>query len=109
MADNGMRINSSINTNFRQAQPRDRDAQLKKACKEMESVFLAQMFKEMRKTVPKNEGFMETSNAEEIFQDLLDSQVSENVSQTSNLGIGDALYEQLKRNEAAQEKSAKEK
>ena len=45
------------------------DKKLKEACKGFEAMFMNMMYKEMRKSVPKNELFG-NSNADEIMQDI---------------------------------------
>lgn len=67
---------------------------LKKACQGFESFFLNMMFREMRKTVPKDELFGE-SNAMDIFRDMHDTEVMENVAKAGGIGIADMMYKQL--------------
>ena len=63
---------------------------LKKACADFESIFVHQLFKEMRKTVHKT-GVTSGSKAEEIFSDMLDQERSKKMQ----LGLGDMLFNQL--------------
>jgi flagellar protein FlgJ len=64
--------------------------ELKKACKDFESIFMHQMLKEMRKTVNKT-GMIHGGQAEEIFSDMLDQERAKSMS----IGIGDMLFLQL--------------
>ncbi len=68
--------------------------ELREACQGFEALFLDMMFREMRKTVPKDELFGE-SNAMDIFRDMRDSEVMKQVSKGGGIGIGDMLYKQL--------------
>lgn len=68
--------------------------ELRKACQGFESYFLNMMFREMRKTVPKDELFGE-SNAMDIFRDMHDTEVMENVAKSGGIGIADMMYKQL--------------
>ncbi|MCI7611398.1 MAG: rod-binding protein [Selenomonadaceae bacterium] len=67
---------------------------LKDACKGFESMFIQMMWKEMRKTVPENSLFGE-SDGEKIFQDMLDTEMSDRMSEAGGLGLADVMYKQL--------------
>ena len=67
---------------------------LKDACKGFESMFIQLMWKEMRKTVPENSLFGE-SNGEKIFRDMLDTEMSDRMSEAGGLGLADVMYKQL--------------
>lgn len=67
---------------------------LKQACKDFESIFMDYMLKSMRKTVSKSSLFGSTEN-EDMFQDMEDSEYCKNAAKDSSLGIADALYSQL--------------
>ncbi len=67
---------------------------LKKACQGFESYFLNMMFREMRKTVPKDE-LLGESNAMDIFRDMHDTEVMKNVAESGGIGIADMMYKQL--------------
>ena len=69
-------------------------AELKKACQEFEGMFIAQMWKEMRKTVQKG-GLVGGGFGEEIFGSMLDQAYSEKASQRGALGLADLLEQQL--------------
>jgi len=72
----------------------DKDAKLKEACREMESVFLNILLQQMRRTVPK-EGLLEQSSGEETMQSMLDSEVTKNMAKAGGMGLADMLYRQL--------------
>ncbi|HHW68365.1 rod-binding protein [Defluviitalea raffinosedens] len=71
------------------------DKALKKACQEFESYFINQLFKEMRRTIQPG-GLIEKSQAEEIFQEMLDEEYAKNASQSNGIGLANVLYKQLK-------------
>ena len=79
------------------ANPTTGRSQLKEAAIEMETWFINEMFKAMRRTVPEGEGMFETSNGEQIWRDMLDEQTSKSLAQGGGLGLAQTLYEQLKR------------
>lgn len=71
------------------------DVALKKVCKEFESIFLAMMFKEMKKTVPDN-GLIEASSGRKIFEDMHIDELSKEIANGDGLGIAEMLYQQFK-------------
>ncbi len=70
--------------------------QLKSACKAFESYFLYTMLKQMRSTVP-NDGVIPRSQAELIFQDMLDEETTKSAADAGGVGLADMLYKQLSR------------
>ena len=66
------------------------------ACVEVESLFVAKMLKEMRKTVPKNE-WLHGGHAEEIFEDMLYDEYAHNMSKNYNFGMARLLYDEMSR------------
>ena len=84
-----------------------RDAELKKACKGFEAMFLSLMYKQMRATVPENTLFGE-SNADKIWQDMRDTELMKNVADGGGRGLADMLYRQLSPQVLAQEKAEQE-
>lgn len=67
------------------------DARLRRACAELEGVFLNELMKLMRETVPEG-GVVSGGTAEEIFTSLLDQHVAISVAERMDRGIGAALY-----------------
>ena len=75
------------------------DDELMSACKEFESYFLEQMFKEMKKTVPKSEDTSAaTSSMLDYFEEELMQQYAKDATETETLGLAQMLFEQMKRN-----------
>ena len=70
------------------------DAQLKKACFELESLFINYLLKEMRATIPKSE-FIGGGKAEEIYTSMLDSQLAKEMTSGGGIGLSPLLYDQL--------------
>ena len=67
---------------------------LKQACAAMESLFLHQLMKEMRRTIPKS-GFISGGKGEEIFTDMLDYQRAQEITANQGMGIAEMLEKQL--------------
>ncbi len=72
------------------------DRKLWDVCVEAESLFVAKMLKEMRKTVHKND-FLHGGFAEEIFEDMLYDEYALRLSKNTSLGMAKMLYDELSR------------
>ena len=72
------------------------DPQLRKACSELESLFIAYLLKEMRATIPKSD-FMSGGRAEEIYTSMLDSEMAKKLSSKGGIGLSAILLDQLGR------------
>jgi flagellar protein FlgJ len=70
------------------------DERLQAACREMESLFLSYLLKEMRASVDKS-GFISGGKAEEIFTSLLDVEYSKRMSSAGGVGLASMLMKQL--------------
>ena len=68
---------------------------LETACKEMESLFVQEMLKSMRRAVAKSELF-HGGRAEEIYTSLYDQQISQKIVEADGVGLYRMLYDQLK-------------
>ncbi|MDY6971868.1 MAG: rod-binding protein [Thermodesulfobacteriota bacterium] len=77
--------------------------QLKKACSELESLFINYLFKEMRAAVPRS-GFLSGGKSEEMFISMLDLQLSRELSSGRGIGLSKILLDQL---DSGQEKTDK--
>lgn len=73
------------------------DKELMDACKQFEAYFLEQVFKEMQKTVHRNDDSSQNSLME-YFEDRYVQQIAEDSTETNSLGLAQMLYEQMRRN-----------
>jgi len=72
-----------------------RDLQsLKESSQEFEALFVMEMFKTMRQSVPEG-GLFEKSQSTEIFTEMLDMETAKSATQGKGLGIADAMYNQM--------------
>ncbi len=71
------------------------DKEIKKACQDFESYFLQMMYKAMRKTVDTSNSFVPKSQAEDMFQDMLDEESCKSASKTNAFGLSNSLYKQM--------------
>ncbi len=74
-----------------------RDKKLRKACRDFESLFLFNLFKKMRQTIPSS-GMFPSAPGKETFQMMFDQKVAEDLSgRGEGIGLQKMLYEQLRR------------
>ncbi|ORJ63497.1 rod-binding protein [Geothermobacter hydrogeniphilus] len=74
-----------------------REEKLRAACREFEALFMQQMLKGMRATIPQS-GLLEKDASHDMYTDLLDAQVARGVAeQHGGMGIANALYRQLQK------------
>lgn len=78
----------------------DRDRKLRNACKEFESLFTYQLLQSMRRTVQKCDLF-HGGGEEDMYESLLDQELSKSLAGQGNRGLADVLYRQLSREDAA--------
>jgi flagellar protein FlgJ len=81
------------------AQTAIKDAKLKQACADFESIFIYYMLKSMRKSLPQN-GLLDNSQEQKVYKSMADQAMSENIARGRGMGLGELLYDQLKQNSA---------
>jgi murein DD-endopeptidase MepM/ murein hydrolase activator NlpD len=74
----------------------DEDEKLRKACKEFESVFTYELLKSMRRTVEKCDLF-HGGQGEEMYESLLDQELSKSMAGIGPRSLANILYLQLKK------------
>lgn len=85
----------SLRNNRVEIDPAKRDEELKKACHEFESVFTYQLLKSMRKTIEKCDLF-HGGESEEIYESLLDQELSKKLAGSGRSSLASLLYQQFK-------------
>ena len=71
---------------------------LKKACTDFDALFMAQMLKSMRQTIPQS-GLLGKGLGSDIYQGLMDQELSKKLAHNKGLGLGQVLYRQMLRQE----------
>ena len=71
----------------------DRD-KLKKSCADFEAVFIQQLLKSMRQTVMKSD-FMGNGTGKDIYESLVDQELSQSLSKRGGLGLGKMIYDRM--------------
>jgi flagellar protein FlgJ len=85
--------------------PDEERAKLRTAAHQLEGVFLSQLFKAMRDTVPAGESGP-GSEGREMFTSMLDDTLAQRAAGRMSHGLGEALYRQLSRRLDALERRA---
>lgn len=75
--------------------PSSEEARLRQSSRDLEGVFVEQLFKAMRETVPENSLF-DGGAGEEMFTGMMDAHLASEVPATWNDGLSEALYRQLR-------------
>lgn len=90
------RLENSLNADYSKADSEE----LMNVCKEFETYFVEQIFKEMRKTIPKSESTSSSSSfMKEYYEDGLYQEYAKAITQQGDgIGLAKTLYEQMKRN-----------
>jgi len=71
--------------------------QMKQTAKDFEAIFVQQVFKGMRQTVPDG-GLLPRGQAEEIYSDLQDMEAAKQFTNHGGIGLAEMLLEQMQKN-----------
>ncbi len=69
---------------------------LRRSCQDFEAIFIQQVFKAMRKNIP-DSGLFERDTAHEIYQDMMDAEVAEEIARQQSLGLAEQMYRQMEK------------
>lgn len=72
------------------------DPKLRKAAQQLQGVFVQELFKAMRTTVPQGEGFVDGGSGEEMFTGLMDQHLAVETPQAWGRGLGEAIYQHMR-------------
>lgn len=70
-------------------------AKLRESTREFEAIYVMEMYKAMRKTVP-DDGLFQASRSEEMFREMMDMELARETAKDEGMGIGEAMYNQMK-------------
>jgi peptidoglycan hydrolase FlgJ len=68
--------------------------ELKKACAELESLFIFHLLKEMRSSIPKS-GFLGGGKGEDLYNSMFDAQIARELASERGIGLSTLLMERL--------------
>ncbi len=69
--------------------------ELRESTREFEALFINEMFKAMRKTIPEG-GLFEKDLSDEIYEGMIDMERARHASKGKGIGLGEQMYDQLK-------------
>jgi flagellar protein FlgJ len=72
------------------------NAKLRKVAQQMEGVFVQELYKAMRTTVPQNDGAMNGGAGEEMFTGLMDQHLATETPEAWGRDLGEAIYQHLR-------------
>lgn len=72
-----------------------RDAKLQQAVTQLEGVFVQQLYKAMRESVPQQEGIVSGGAGEDMFTAMMDQHLAAETPKHWERGLSQALYRQL--------------
>ena len=75
----------------------ENDDKLRKVAQQLEGLFVQQMFKAMRESVPQQEGIVSGGTGEELFTSLMDQHLAAETPKHWEGGLAEAVYRQLRR------------
>jgi flagellar protein FlgJ len=73
---------------------------MRNAAAEFEAIMVQMMFKSMR-SEEAPEGILESSNAQEIYRDMLDGRIAQELAHHQSMGLGAEIYRQVAQMEGA--------
>lgn len=71
-----------------------RIAKLDKACRDLEAMFMGELLKAMRNTIPEN-GLLPKMPGSDVYQSIIDQQLAGYLSQGRGMGLGQAVFNQM--------------
>lgn len=72
-----------------------KNLELKGACEQFESLFLQDLLRIMRESIPKT-GLFDGGRGEEIYRSVLDREMAERMAAAGGVGLAKILFERLK-------------
>ena len=70
---------------------------IKDAAETFESYFIQIMLREMRRTIPDGDGIIPRGQAERIFTEMLDEELSNEMARSGGIGLSQVIVQQLTR------------
>ena len=87
---------SASRPNLDQAARKARDIEsLRQSTREFEALYINEMFKAMRKTIPEG-GLIEKDMSQDIYEEMMDMERARIASEGKGIGLGQAMFDQLR-------------
>ena len=84
---------NSATPKLQHAKGRDPE-QLKDAAQQFEAIFIQQLFKEMRSTVP-DDGLIPRGNADDMFTQMQDAEAAKIMAERGGIGLAELMLQEL--------------
>ncbi len=68
---------------------------LRESTREFEAIYINEMYKAMRKSVPED-GLFKTDSATKMYQEMMDMELARTTANGKGMGLGEAMFDQLK-------------
>ena len=94
VTDSPERLHRTINQKKGASGNAASDPELAETCRQMESLFINHLFKEMRASIQRS-GFISGGRAEEIYTSMMDAEMAVKLSNRGGIGLADMLMQQL--------------
>ncbi|MBU1231592.1 MAG: rod-binding protein [Proteobacteria bacterium] len=99
---------SATNTKSQATDPKEKELlALRRSCREFEAIYINEMYKAMRKTVP-DSGLFEKDMSSELYKEMLDMELAKQTAAGKGMGVGEAMYDQLKEQISSKSKNKSE-
>lgn len=87
---------SATDTKSQISDPKEKELQaLRRSCREFEAIYINEMYKAMRKSIP-DSGLFEKDMSSELYREMLDMELAKQTAAGKGMGVGEAMYNQLK-------------
>lgn len=70
---------------------------LREVSDQLEAVFINMMMKTMRQSIPETDGIFKKSEAEKMFQSMLDEEYANNLASAGGIGLSDMIFDQMEK------------
>jgi len=70
------------------------EGKLRKTCEDFESIFISQMLKVMRKSIPKS-ALLDAGSQQDTYRSLFDEELSKSMAKRGGIGLGKILYQNI--------------
>jgi peptidoglycan hydrolase FlgJ len=71
---------------------------LRETAQQFEAIFIQQMYKEMRNTIP-DDGLIPKGNADDVYNQFQDLEAAKITAQQGGIGLADLMMQQLMKNQ----------
>ena len=91
--DAGQLLSQALSQAPKKAAGRD-PQKLRETAQQFEAIFIQQIFKEMRNTIPEG-GLIERGNADDIYSQFQDAEAARELARHGGIGLTELMMEQL--------------